>query len=125
MQVSAFAAIAQTWEKYARRLTYSGRNNDSSDVDVEVNEPAIHEDSSEGDDYAGDLKVKTMLGMRLAICGALHELGPMPIRDATAEEGAGHQTESFVWVSLTLWNRGIDKFKAHRELDMLPQLRRW
>lgn len=63
-------------------------------MDAEVNEPAIHENPCQGDNHPGNLEVQTVLGMRLAVCGALNEASPVPIGKATTNEGPSYETES-------------------------------
>ena len=97
--------IGLAWSKRVRKgregerrkedgITDGGGDENRSDVDVEVDEPAVHEDAAEREEHAGNLEVETVLGVGWIVWVEFEGIGVVKVGDAAAEEGAGHEAES-------------------------------
>ena len=83
-----------------KRVTDGGGDENRSDVDVEVDEPAVHEDAAQREEHARDLEVKTVLGVGWIAWVEFEGMGAVKVGEAAAEEGAGHEAESWSRVKL-------------------------
>ena len=84
-------------------------------MDTEADEPAVHEDPAEGDEHARDLEVETVFRMGWGLAGAVfHEEGTVEVGDSAADEGAGYEAETCVYVKRSGQWGGMNGNKERR-----------